>query len=289
MSATDDRAQLDWEARFARPAAVAAFGSALSLLLSFFAPTLAAAPADDIATTISANAPAYLIATALQALGVALLAFVFYYLYRVTGARRSLHPAALVLGIAGPLVFAVVTVITQVERVSAARAYLASADPVTEEGAAEALAPQQFASDVLIGISLAALLALAFAFVMMSLTAMRAGLFSRFLGILGIGLGALTVLGGSLPVPPPVLLQLFWTAALGFLFLDRWPGGRGPAWERVEAVPWPTAAERMEAQQRQRLEAQGLDSETAAGEAPQPQAQDRPRPASRKRRRGGRS
>jgi len=289
LSATDDRAQLDWEARFARPAAVAAFASAACLLLSFFAPALGGDPAGDPATTIVENAPVYLLATGLQAAGVGLLAVVFYYLYRVTKPRRDLHPAALALGIAGPLGFAAATVITQLERISAARSYLAETDSVTEEGAAEALSPAQFAPDVLLGVTLAAVLVLAFGFVMLSLTAMRAGLLSRFMGILGIGLGALTVLGGSLPVPPPVLLQMFWTAALGFLFLDRWPGGRGPAWERVEAVPWPTAAERLEAQQRQRMKERGLTPEAQAAEASRAEAPDRPRPASRKRRRGGRS
>ena len=36
---------------------------------------------------------------------------------------------------------------------------------------------------------------------------------------------------------------MFWTVALGVLFLDRWPNGRGPAWSVVEAIPWPTAAQ----------------------------------------------
>ena len=289
MSGADDRSQLDWEARFARPAAVAAFGSAACLLASFFAPALGGDPAADVATTIVENAPVYLLATGLQAAGVGLLAVVFYYLYRVTKPRRDLHPAALSLGIAGPLGFAAVTVITQVQRVSAARSYLAETDAVTEEGAAAAVSPAQFAPDVLLGVTLAAVLILAFGFVLLSLTAMRAGLLSRFMGILGIAVGALTVLGGSLPVPPPVLLQMFWTAALGFLFLDRWPGGRGPAWERVETVPWPTAAERMEAQQRARMGERGPTPEGHGAEASGGEAADRPRPASRKRRRGGRT
>src|SRR3954462_473184 len=71
--------------------------------------------------------------------------------------------------------------------------------------------------------------------------AMRAGLLSRFMGILGVIVGALTaipILGGA-----PVV-QLFWLVALGILFLDRWPQGRGPAWEAVEEIPWPTAQDR---------------------------------------------
>src|SRR3954462_7026965 len=75
--------------------------------------------------------------------------------------------------------------------------------------------------------------------------AMRAGLMSRFMGILGVIVGALTavpILGGA-----PLPLQLFWLIALGVLFVNRWPQGRGPAWEEVEVVPWPTAQERCDA------------------------------------------
>jgi hypothetical protein len=75
---------------------------------------------------------------------------------------------------------------------------------------------------------------------MLSLDAMRAGLFSRFMGIFGIIVGVLFVLPlSSLPI-----VQVFWLAALGFLFLGRWPQGRGPAWDSGEAIPWPTAQER---------------------------------------------
>jgi len=82
--------------------------------------------------------------------------------------------------------------------------------------------------------------------VLVSLNAMRAGLLSKFMGILGIILGVLTAipffLGG------PSIIQFFWLIALGILFLDRWPGGRGPAWESGEPIPWPSAAEQRQKQ-----------------------------------------
>src|SRR3954462_13485648 len=74
--------------------------------------------------------------------------------------------------------------------------------------------------------------------------AMRAGLLSRFMGILGVIVGALTavpILGGA-----PVV-QLFWLVGMGILFLDRWPQVRGPAWEAVEEIPWPSAQVRRNA------------------------------------------
>jgi hypothetical protein len=73
---------------------------------------------------------------------------------------------------------------------------------------------------------------------------MRAGVLSRFFGIITVIIGALYVLplGGG-----PAIIQVFWLAALGLLFLDRWPGGRGPAWAGGEAIPWPTAQQRAQA------------------------------------------
>ena len=85
-------------------------------------------------------------------------------------------------------------------------------------------------------------LAIAFSYVIIALNAMRAGLLSRFMGVLGIGVGALIVLP-LLPQGLPIV-QMFWLGALGALFLGRWSGGRGPAWETGTAEPWPAAARR---------------------------------------------
>src|SRR5204863_6718194 len=93
-------------------------------------------------------------------------------------------------------------------------------------------------------VGLIANLLLGTAFVLIGMHAMRAGLLSRFMGILGVIVGALTavpILGGA-----PVV-QLFWLVAMGVLFLDRWPQGRGPAWDAVEEIPWPTAQDRRDA------------------------------------------
>ena len=52
--------------------------------------------------------------------------------------------------------------------------------------------------------------------------------------------GVVTVLfRGSGPI------EAFWFIAVGLLLLDRWPNGRGPAWETGEATPWPTPMDRQ--------------------------------------------
>jgi hypothetical protein len=73
------------------------------------------------------------------------------------------------------------------------------------------------------------------------MNAMRAGLLSRFMGVLGVILGALFVL----PLIASPIIQVFWLLALGALFLNLWPGGRGPAWETGEPEPWPSAQGRF--------------------------------------------
>jgi hypothetical protein len=118
-------------------------------------------------------------------------------------------------------------------------------------------------------------LSFAFAYVIIALNAMRAGLLTRFMGVLGIIVGAMMVL----PILPSPVVQIFWLGALGLLFLGRWGGGRGPAWETGKAEPWPVPEGRG-----------GLFAPRPRPEPepePEPQSEPEPvnRPASRKRRR----
>jgi hypothetical protein len=125
-------------------------------------------------------------------------------------------------------------------------------------------------------LALAGAIALAFSYIIVSLNAMRAGLLSRFMGILGVIVGVLIVI----PLLPgvPSIMQIFWLGAVAVLALDRWPGGRGPAWETGRDDPWPTAAERQGAPR---------PEEDAALEAaePEPQARRSSRKRKKKKRR----
>jgi hypothetical protein len=89
-----------------------------------------------------------------------------------------------------------------------------------------------------------AALALTVAIVLVSLNGMRTGLLTRFMGALGIVVGAFQIIqvGASLP-----LVQTFWLAALAVLFLGRRPGGDPPAWRTGRAEPWPSAQQAAEA------------------------------------------
>jgi hypothetical protein len=111
-------------------------------------------------------------------------------------------------------------------------------------------------------------LALGLGWVVICLNAMRVGLLTRFMGVLGIICGALIVLPILSPLP---IVQTFWLGAMALLLLGRWPNGVPPAWSTGEALPWPTQQQAREARDAQR---RGVDPEpdpepaTPAGDGP---------------------
>jgi hypothetical protein len=72
------------------------------------------------------------------------------------------------------------------------------------------------------------------------LDAMRVGLLTRFMGVVGVALGPALVLGFGTVILP------FWLLALGVLFLGFWPTGLPPAWEEGRAIPWVSSREAMQ-------------------------------------------
>ena len=276
--------QLAWEARAGKPAAVASFGAAfLAIAAGVYLPLALSndeGGADGLLQSADLEPGDFVVAGALQALGILLLVPPLLYLFRATRYRHpQLMPAAAVLAVLGAVTLAVVTVLRQLE-------LLDIADKFFPERAEAARDVEQEAEDyiedelspALQGIGLGGSIALAFALIMTALNAMRAGLLSRFMGILGIFVGVVLVIPLGVQI-----LQLFWFAALGLLFLDRWPGGRGPAWQTGEEIPWPGAAEQREEIERRRAEREGV-LEPPADEAAEAAEPETPRPASRKRR-----
>jgi hypothetical protein len=249
--------QLEWEARVGRPVAIASFVSALLLLAAviYSGSIVSAAEQDQAFDTVGSmrliadHRGEILVLTFIQAIATALLAAPLWLLYHAAKFRRPEVPrAAKYLALIAPPLMAIVSVVRQFSSLDTAKRVTAEllADPRTPK-AANALAKDERtagAAPILEALGLAATLGLAFAFVLLALNAMRAGLLSRFMGILGIIVGALFVLPllGQFP-----FVQLFWTGAVGLLFLGRWPqGGRGPAWDTGEAEPWPTAQQRAQ-------------------------------------------
>lgn len=229
-----------------------------------------------------------LLAVASTAIGLAL-----WHLYRSVKARRpelsSGVRVALVLGVS---LVAVASLVQAIGSVVSAGSF-ADAAQQTAAAARDAQTPPAVLTAGLMQV--VGVFALAVAFVLLALNGMRVGLLTRFMGVLGIIVGALFILplGSSLP-----LVQAFWLVALGLLFLGRWPAGMPPAWVTGEAQPWPTQQELREARMRAREEAEeheeheerprpaGRRQRAEPPETPAPQLPERrPHPSSKKKRR----
>jgi hypothetical protein len=123
-----------------------------------------------------------------------------------------------------------------------------------------------------------ALLGLVVMMVYVPLQALRAGLLTRAVGSLGIALGAAIVI-----LPFAMIGVLIWVGYLGLLIAGR-VGGRPPAWEAGEAIPWPRAGEPAPAPAGDAIEGEASEvSGQEASDATEP-SQERPR-QKRKRRR----
>jgi hypothetical protein len=90
-------------------------------------------------------------------------------------------------------------------------------------------------------------LALAAGVIVTSLAAMRVGLLTRWMGVLGVFTGILIFLPiGGVTLE---LIPAFWLVMLGILYGGRWPNGDPPAWKSGEARPWPTQQQVREERQ----------------------------------------
>jgi hypothetical protein len=189
----------------------------------------------DVLRYFDRHGSEYLGASILQAFGIVLLVVVAVHLYRAAKDRNPDQPAlVLVVGVLGPVAFAVSTLIRAVTYTILADDFVGGA--VQTEAAADDLLDTP-ALDIANGLGLTGVLALGFWLVKGSLDAMRIGLLTRFMGIMGIALGPALVLGFGLLVMP------LWLVALGVLFLGRWPRGMPPAWITGRAEPWQSGGE----------------------------------------------
>jgi hypothetical protein len=88
--------------------------------------------------------------------------------------------------------------------------------------------------DIFIAIYELGLLGLAIVFVLISMRAMRVGLLTRLMGVLGIISGVLFVFT-LVPVP---LLQAVWFVGIAMTLAEIGGLRRPPAWDAGEAIPW---------------------------------------------------
>lgn len=283
------REQLDWESRWAKPVAAAAFLSvgfnvAASLYVSSSIDTTPDADnTRELLRTVDAQGGVFTTGAVLSGIGTLLLAVVLWYLFNATKARRpELQKAALVLAIVGPILLAIAAILVQLNLIDRAGEFLASG-PQTETRADDLVADRPA---LIQSLGLSGALALAFATIMIAQNAMRVGLLTKFLGILGIVVGALYVLGMIFPLGTDVI-RLFWLIAVGLVILGWWPGGRGPTWETGEAEEWLSPAQRRaieQAEAEQAADDASLANGNGAGADEEPTRTRSPRKRKKKRR-----
>jgi len=260
---------LAFEARWRTRAAIGAAAGAVLVLGGGIGlvTTLSSSKTDELTSQLlfyDHHSSSLLLATIVAGLGSICMITPLVFLFQATKARRPQLPGvALITAWFGPIAAGLGQIALQVVLLDKAHAFAttgaqtyAQAKHLTDEGILKAMQ----------GLVLAGQLSLGFAFVIISLNAMRVGLLTRFMGVLGIIVGVLFVI----PLGTLQVVQPFWLVTLTALFLGRWPGGVPPAWQTGKAEPWPTQQELRE--EREKAKAAQLK---AAGKA-EPEAEPEP-------------
>jgi hypothetical protein len=181
--------------------------------------------------------------------GLAYLGFAWAltFLAVATRARRPELPRLVVYtGLVGAVLAAVATVISGVGTVFAVRDFLDG--PRTVDAAGDVATNSLLQTANLL--SLLAPLLLAAGVLLVALNAMRVGLLTRFLGILGMICGGLAVLSQFVFA----FVATFWLVAIGLVFLNQPESTVPPAWRTGKPEPWPSQREVAESRRAARAQ-----------------------------------
>jgi hypothetical protein len=177
--------------------------------------------------------PAVVLGGVLSMLGLLAVTYVLDFLLRATGRRAVVPPFARPLVIVGGVAVALFTCALAI--VTAIRVdEFATDSTLTYE---EVRAISDVGPAIVIGI--VGQLALAIGMLLAALQAMRAGLLTRFLGILG-AISAVLFVFPLLGLP---IVQAYWLLMLALLLWNVGGAREPPAWQSGEAIPWPSSAE----------------------------------------------
>jgi hypothetical protein len=212
-----------------------------------------------------------------RALALLALAWVITFLAAATRARRpEFLRLAVYLTLVGAVIYALSTILGPIGTVLAISDFLdgpRTVDEARDIGGSSLL----ILSSLLGQIGPLAVVAGLF---LVSLNAMRVGLLTRFLGILGVISAVLMIL----PLMPLPVVQSFWLVAVGLLLLGVGRAGLPPAWRTGKAEPWPTAMEGAQRRREAEDRKQGITRDEPEPEAA-PVPAGRPHPSSKKRKR----
>jgi hypothetical protein len=295
---------LEWEARWRIPVACAAFLAVALLIGSQIVSPISGDGTAAVLRSVNEHSGAVFLSEIMRAIGLALLIPPLFYLFRAVQARSERVRTQLVgLVVIAPLFLAVSSGLTAVAQNEAADLFVAGEAKSTlsaneahqkcvsdrkDEGAksfAEEFKPapgetvlaacerrkveddeasnavgEASLAPVVSGLGIAGTLGLVVSFFYCCLYGTRTGLLTRFWGSVGMVAGIAFLLG------PLFIVTLIWLVYFGLLILGAVPGGRPPAWEQGEAVPWPTPGEKAAA------ELEPSEGAVSEGEASEPLA-----------------
>ncbi|MGH2973344.1 MAG: hypothetical protein ACRDLL_00535 [Solirubrobacterales bacterium] len=249
---TPRRELLAWEGRWASPTAAAALGAVIFVIAAIVIASQGVGGGSgdsEVLRHVQDHRAAQTFSSILQAIGVGLLAAPLYYLFRAANGRSEQMRGQLVgVVVAAPLFLAALAILSGVSTLHAASDFVSNEVPhlIAKKVALDSDRANELATEAIddaplrplaAGFAIAGQLGFAIAMVYACLYAMRVGLLPRFWGSLGIALGAVSFIFFQ--------LALLWFVYLGLLLLGRVPGGRPPAWEAGEAIPWPTPGEKI--------------------------------------------
>jgi hypothetical protein len=212
-----------------------------------------------------------------RALALLALAWVITFLAAATRARRpEFIRLAVYITLVGAVVYAISTVLGPIGTVLAISDFLDG--PRTVDAARDIGGSSLLITASLLG-QIGPLAVVAGLF-LVSLNAMRVGLLTRFLGILGVISAVLMIL----PLMPLPVVQSFWLVAVGMLLLGVGRAGLPPAWRTGKAEPWESAMQGAQRRRAAEERKQGIARPEPAPEH-EPVPAGRPHPSSKKRKR----
>lgn len=290
----------EWEARWALPAALAAFAAVVLLLVPGFVSSVSGSGEAEILRSVDAHNGSVTLTSLLQAVAFVLLSIPLVYLFRAARARSErVRPQMVALIAVAPLLIGVGTFILGQSRQEAAEHFVAGeakptlsqkeahdacASEQKDEGKkdfAEEIEPEKgetalaacenkkleddAASNALSDASLntvAGVITLGGG-LLFAISLFYTCLWAMRLGLLTRFWGSLGMALGIAVLIGFVILAVVWFLYLGLLYLGKLPNGKPPAWEAGEAVPWPTPGEKAAAE----LEPREAEEPAEPGEA----------------------
>jgi hypothetical protein len=203
----------------------------------------AVSPRAEEVKYLSHHASSLIITSALAAVAIGVLTLVLLLLADAARFRRpNSWPVARPLILVGGAGLALISVVHQV--VLAIETHKFATGHVFTNTAVDNALAKSTANIVSQYLDLLAGLSVAVAMIVIVVNAIRTGLVTRWLGVVGVISGILIFLpigGATLEVIPA-----FWLVAMGILYVGKWPNGTPPAWEAGEARPWPSRAQMRE-------------------------------------------